>query len=339
MKVSVIVPVYNTASYLQECLESIISNSFTDIEILCINDVSTDNSLEILQEFQNKDSRIKIINNSKNMGVAYTKQVGIDRAIGEYIMFVDSDDFVTPNFIKVALNAIEKSHAEVIFFQHAIYPKGARAEFEYSNLLNPEYKRTPKEKTQLFLYSFDVCKIYKKQLITNNNIKNLNVRAFEDIYFNTCLLACAKTVQFIPQTLYYYRIRANSITTTATVSTVLDIITVFATIKTYLTKKNLWNDYKEVILLNKYKKVYSYYMGVLIQGLATSNIQKALQKSSSFEELLSIKPVLKSKIFFLMKRILKPEVRDFFTVSFLKYVFHLTTLFVRQKFKSRNIKK
>lgn len=339
MKVSVIIPVYNTASYLHKCLESIINNSFADIEILCINDASTDNSLKILQEFQHKDSRIKIINNAKNMGVSYTKQVGLDVALGEYIMFADSDDFVASNFIQEALEAIEESQADIVFFQHTIYPKGARAEFHYDNLINPEYKKSHQEKALLHFYAFDCFKIYKKHLITDNNLKNITVRAFEDIYFNTCLLACAKTVQFIPKTLYYYCIHENSITTTAKVSTVLDLITVFATLKSYLIKKGLWNDYKEVIVLNKYKKIYSYYTVALVQGLETSAILQALKENSSFEELLSIKPILKSKIFFFMKRILKPEVTDFFTISFLKYIFHIANLFIRQKFKSKNIKK
>ncbi|UQY79855.1 Putative glycosyltransferase EpsH [Candidatus Hepatincola sp. Av] len=339
MKVSVIVPVYNTANYLYKNLTSIINNSFTNIEILCINDASTDNSLKILQEFQCKDSRIKIVNNNKNMGLAYTKQVGLDKAIGEYIMVVDSDDFVSPNFIQIAFEAIEESQADIVFFQHAIYPTGARADFQYNMLINPEYKTSHQEKALLHLYAFDWAKIYKKQLVTDNNIKYLIVRSFEDIYFNTCLLACAKLVQFIPKTLYYYYIHERSITNTKSIQTVLDLITVFTALKNYLTKKNLWNDYKEVILLNKYKKVYSYYICVLIQGLATDNLQQVLQENSSFEELLSIRPKLKGKIFFFMKRILKPEITDFFTINYLKYMFHISNLFIKQRFKNKNLQK
>lgn len=96
-KVSVIIPVYNTEKYLKKCLDSIVAQTLQDIEILCIDDGSTDSSLEILWEYARKDARFKIYQNLENKGLSYTRNVGMDHACGEYIQFVDSDDWIEPD--------------------------------------------------------------------------------------------------------------------------------------------------------------------------------------------------------------------------------------------------
>ena len=96
-KISIIVPVYNTEKFLEKCLNSLINQTLKDIEIICINDGSTDNSLQILEKFANKDKRIQIINQT-NSGPSIARNIGIKKAVGEYIGFVDSDDWVDSNF-------------------------------------------------------------------------------------------------------------------------------------------------------------------------------------------------------------------------------------------------
>lgn len=98
-KVSIIVPVYNVEKYLERCLDSLINQSFHDIEILAINDGSTDRSLEILKKYESTDNRIKIINNS-NVGVSETRNIGIMESKGEFIVFVDSDDWIDKDMIE-----------------------------------------------------------------------------------------------------------------------------------------------------------------------------------------------------------------------------------------------
>ena len=106
-KVSVIVPVYNTEKYLPQCLDSIINQTFTDFECICINDGSTDNSLSILEEYAKKDSRIRIIS-QKNAGLSNVKNVGIKNATGIYITFIDSDDFVSLDYIEKLFKCIDE---------------------------------------------------------------------------------------------------------------------------------------------------------------------------------------------------------------------------------------
>lgn len=98
IKVSIIIPVYNTVPYLKRCLDSAINQTLKDIEIICVNDGSTDNSLEILQKYAQKDKRVKVINHTENKGVAAARNTALRAAKGEFVGFLDSDDFVDKKF-------------------------------------------------------------------------------------------------------------------------------------------------------------------------------------------------------------------------------------------------
>ena len=113
-KVSVIIPVYNTEKYLRRCFDSVVNQTLSDIEIICINDCSTDNSLEILQEYASKDKRIKLIDFKVNKGAAIARNIGIDAATGEYIGFVDSDDFVDLDFYEKLYKKAAETGADAV---------------------------------------------------------------------------------------------------------------------------------------------------------------------------------------------------------------------------------
>ncbi|PPS21321.1 glycosyltransferase family 2 protein [Brachyspira murdochii] len=109
IKISVIIPVYNVESYLRECLDSVINQTLKDIEIICIDDNSTDNSYNILLDYQKIDNRIKIIKHKENLGLGPARNSGIKVAIGEYIYFIDSDDYISDNYI----NALYESAIKI----------------------------------------------------------------------------------------------------------------------------------------------------------------------------------------------------------------------------------
>ena len=113
IKVSIIVPVYNTAQYLRRCLDSIISQTLEDIEIICVNDGSTDNSLDILQLYASKDKRIKIIN-KENEGLVSARKAGVSEAVGEYIGFVDSDDWIEKEMYGTLYCAASRDDADIV---------------------------------------------------------------------------------------------------------------------------------------------------------------------------------------------------------------------------------
>lgn len=115
-KVSIIIPIFNVEDYLVECLDSVINQTFRNMEIICIDDVSTDNSLNILREYALKDSRIIILQNEHNGGLSYTRNVGLEKASGDYVLFVDSDDRIDENLI---LSVIEKAdNVDMVCFDY-----------------------------------------------------------------------------------------------------------------------------------------------------------------------------------------------------------------------------
>ena len=112
VKLSIIVPVYNTEKYIVNCLDSLVNQNLEEIEIICVNDGSTDRSLEILERYAGEDERIRIIT-KENDGLGAARNTGIDAAQGKYIGFVDSDDFADPNLFRLLVKAAESADADV----------------------------------------------------------------------------------------------------------------------------------------------------------------------------------------------------------------------------------
>lgn len=178
-KVSIIIPVYNSEKYISKCLDSVINQTYKNIEILVINDGSKDNSINILREYEKKDSRIIVID-KENEGVAKTRNMGIKKATGEYIMFIDNDDFIDSDYVETYLKNTDY------------------------DIVIGSYKRTDINGEILFKYNLNEdsiwskyivlapwAKLYKKDFLIKNNIEFLNYGIGEDVYFN--LLCYSKT--------------------------------------------------------------------------------------------------------------------------------------------------
>jgi glycosyltransferase involved in cell wall biosynthesis len=117
-KISLIIPVYNTENFLAECLESCINQTFKDIEIICVNDCSPDNSYKILEDYAKKDSRIRVITHDKNKGLGGARNTGIEAATGEYCWFIDSDDRISHETCEILYGIIVKTPADIIRFNY-----------------------------------------------------------------------------------------------------------------------------------------------------------------------------------------------------------------------------
>ena len=123
-KISIIIPVYNTGQYLQECLDSVLNQTFADFEVICIDDGSTDNSYLILEKYAKKDSRIKIFKNHSNIGCVATKNKAISKSQGEYIYPLDSDDIILPETLQKLYSAIQCGLGDIVSCDAAMF--GAR---------------------------------------------------------------------------------------------------------------------------------------------------------------------------------------------------------------------
>ena len=213
-KLSVIIPVYNVAEYLAECLTSVCNQTLTDIEIICVNDGSTDNSGDILQDFAKQDTRIQIIN-QENAGLSAARNTGLKYATGEYITFLDSDDWVALDYYETLYKSAKENDADiavgnVIYYYHDCWFEwgGATRNSFGDNMLLIE-KREHKKR---LLQSCAVWnKIYKRELIVDNNLHFYHGKMVEDFPFTFMAVALAGRIVCCPFTFVYYRQRQTSI--------------------------------------------------------------------------------------------------------------------------------
>lgn len=208
-KISVIIPVYNVEKYLAECLTSVVNQTFKDIEIICVNDGSTDNSPKILKEFAQKDSRIRIIN-QENQGLSAARNTGLDVATGEYVSFIDSDDFVRTDLYADIQKLLP---AELICFNAKIFPISEK----YRTLQNYTQCQfdgeQPMEEKLILKTNVHVWnKVFRTSIIKENNIRFPKGLYFEDFPFVCEYMLSINSVKFFGgKGYYFYRQQPNSL--------------------------------------------------------------------------------------------------------------------------------
>ncbi len=202
-KVSVIIPVYNVEKYLKECLDSVINQTLKDIEIICINDGSTDNSLTILEEYAAKDSRIKLIN-QENQGVGTARNNGIEKSSAPYIMFLDSDDYFMPQTCQKAYETIIENNSDIgIFGNYKLLEQNIINEYENWQKATLEIAQE-NNYADFQVYLWD--KIYKKEFLNKYNLRIIkNLKTSEDVIFSWLCNFKKPKYCIISSPLYVYR--------------------------------------------------------------------------------------------------------------------------------------
>ena len=211
-KVSIIVPVYNVEKYLEKCLDSLINQTLKDIEIICINDGSLDNSINILEKYAIKDNRLKIIS-QKNAGLSAARNTGINAASGDYIGFCDSDDWVSLDFYEKLYKCAVQNNTDIACGEIIKIRKGKEKKFLTYN--NETIAKTYLEKLQSCNvpdYSYAWNKIYRLSKIKKHNLYFEEGITYEDIIFSPQALFYLDKTVTIKNTYYYYLSRKTSIT-------------------------------------------------------------------------------------------------------------------------------
>ena len=213
MILSIVIPIFNNEKYLKPLLDSIINQTYKDLEIICVDDGSTDTTNLILKEYQNKDKRIKILFQD-HKGPASARNYGLENATGEYISFIDSDDIVSVNLYKQITNILSKQKFDIIIFNAGFYdnkkkitkkrifftPKTLKGyEDEYSCLTYKNFKYIFFEQESI------VNKVFKRSFLNENNIKFEENSNFEDSLFNFNTILKAKSISMLNKRLYLYR--------------------------------------------------------------------------------------------------------------------------------------
>ena len=247
VKVSFVVPVYNAEEFLPRCIECILNQTLSDIEIICINDCSTDNSLSILNQYEEKDNRIKVLSNPQNQGQSVARNRGIKEAIGEYIMFVDSDDYIHPQSAEIMYTIATTHNAPVVATTKANYlskhPNKGNALYNINNIKLKAHSNPLRSLLKNnFLNSVVWNKIYQTKLIKDKPF--IEGIYFEDWPWTTCLFSELDNFITIDIPLYSYNnLNTSTMRSPFTIKKVKDYATGIEFVHSYFSKddkKHLW---------------------------------------------------------------------------------------------------
>ena len=217
-KVSIIIPVYNCEKYIARCLESIIKQTLKEIEIICINDASGDDSFDILNNYQKKDSRIKIIHMPVNKGAGLCRNKGLELASGEYIHFVDADDYMMLDACEKLYNHMKEKNGDICFHKIKIISENKNNESSVSQGILEKYDGSYigtglldefVKNNEFFLYPWSV--IFKRKLINENKLTFSSLLIGEGGEFVLKALVRAKSASVLDEVLYYYNVHEDSI--------------------------------------------------------------------------------------------------------------------------------
>lgn len=220
-KVSVIIPVYNVEQYLRQCLDSILTQTLYEIEIIALNDGSTDNSYNILIEYTKLDKRLKVLSHP-NRGLGPTRNRGIEEASGEYLAFIDSDDFISSDALRILYERAKQDNADIVVGEVIMcddignYKKTRKSLFNIDSIVikeqNIEYFYREYYFTRLYSDSaWD--KLYRRDFVVNNHLLfGDNKRIFaEDNWFQLQVFQTMPKISFVATPCFYYRQREGSI--------------------------------------------------------------------------------------------------------------------------------
>ncbi|MFI3281388.1 MAG: glycosyltransferase family 2 protein [Rikenellaceae bacterium] len=211
-KVSVIVPVYNIESLIGRCVESIISQTLSEIEVICVNDGSRDTSLDVLMSFANRDERVKVIS-QENRGLGGARNRGMDEASGEFILFVDGDDYIEQDYCQKAYDAAVAHSADIVVMGiKKVYPN--RTKFHYKVVREACFETT-NEKIEAIGYKtlfYVMNKLIRRKALEQSGLRFVERVYFEDVNFTLPLLNSTGRMVTIPDTYYIYVNNSTGIT-------------------------------------------------------------------------------------------------------------------------------
>ncbi len=208
---SIIVPVYNVELYIKKCIDSILSQEYSNFELILIDDGSTDRSGKICDDYAFNNNKIRVIH-QENGGLSNARNTGIRNATGHYIWFIDSDDWIAENAFSILINELNKDEVEMLGFYESRFFQEENKLFQYNNLkkIAPTDGKTYLKENKNFVPA-SCFYIYSTNFIKENELSFREQLIHEDDYFNLICFSKVKRIKKIDFVLYYYRIRSNSI--------------------------------------------------------------------------------------------------------------------------------
>ena len=260
VKVSIIIPVYNTIKYLKQCLDSVLSQTMQDFEIICVDDGSKDGSLELLREYEAADTRIKVLQHENDgCGAANARNMGIGEAKGEYLIFLDSDDFFHEQLLEKTYKRATEVSADIVIYDAVVYDEISREyNYNFKGLLFKEYIPDKEvfsykdvERNLLFQIKSGEAwtMLVKRTLVAENNLCFYPAYWGEDAFYTYTAMASATRITFLDERLVYYRKNVSESLNDTLDRSPLAVSTVYVQLKKWLIENGL-NEVLGVSLYN-----------------------------------------------------------------------------------------
>lgn len=307
--VSIIIPVFNAEEFLSKCLDSVINQTYEDIEIIIINDASSDNTLSIIKNYQKKDSRIVLINFEENKGNGYGRNLAIEKANGNYIAFVDADDWIEPNHIIENIIKAEDTNAEIVlsgYIEHITYIKKQSKNTIFHIPKLEDFENSDKLIQSFLLFQNGVyiqpwIYFFKRDFLISNQIKfNDSGLFFEDNIFTAKAIVNCKNLVVLREKLYHYYRHKKSITHTFGRKTIEGRFSALLEVKQLLKDKGIFEKFKD-----------EYTLFFIRSGFLISTFDYFRMNSKNLEIEYFIKEIAKSEFvqnFNVNSLILPPEI-------------------------------
>ena len=253
--ISVIIPVYNCEKYLDRCIESVQQQTYSDWELVLVDDGSSDNSLQIIKEYSEQDERIKYFHKDKSEGAGPARNKGIEESSGEYIMFIDADDYMADNMLEKLYSTITKGY-DVVVCGYQCYVEGIgntdkiavnSAVLEGKAKVRDFFARTFPEGMAGYLWN----KIYRRSLIEKNGIRFPAMKRLQDGMFNIGYFSVAESCCFIEDALYFYRENPQTDMFKKCPPDYFDLIRRFS--KEFIQVKSEWGEFSN-------NKIYTFFL-------------------------------------------------------------------------------
>ena len=243
MLLTIAVPIYNVEKYLEKCLDSIVNQTFTDIEIICVDDCSPDNSEKIVKKYALHDPRVKLIRHEKNLGLGGARNTGIRAAKAEYIASVDSDDTIEVDMLDALWKATENGVMDVVCC--GFDKRDEKGHVISYHQLSPASILNKNMSTNIFSVVNPAFwnKLWRRTLFVDNDIFFPENVYFEDMPTTPRILANTKTIKIVDRCLYHYLIRNDSITNSFSAQHIIDYLKGFEMLLEYLKEHDLYVRY------------------------------------------------------------------------------------------------
>lgn len=265
--ISIIVPCYNVVQYIDECLYSLTNQTLKNIEIICVEDCSTDSTLDKLTKWKDKDTRIRIVKHEENKGIGTARNTGIKAAKAEYVAFVDSDDYVSINKYECLYNLSDNGNADLV--ASAKYIRHCEKDITITQIPR-QVTGIENIRSHVLTHGFSIWNsMIKKSIFFQNDLFFPDRLLYEDAPVSTCLFLCARTIAvYYDEPLHYYRTNPSSITQQKGNLTYFDRLETAIMFYSNTKRLGFYYKYKDEI---EYAFFYLFYKNTILYSLKKFN--------------------------------------------------------------------